>query len=50
MRNGGVLDQSTEPRYSIIRTHRTMNGQACAHTLDQSHRLFDYADGPVTGS
>jgi hypothetical protein len=20
--------------------HRTMNGQACAHTLDQSHRLF----------
>jgi hypothetical protein len=20
---------------------RAMNGQACAHTLDQSHRLFD---------
>ena len=23
------------------RAHRTMNGQACAHTLDQSHRLFE---------
>jgi len=21
-------------------THRTTRGQACAHTLDQSHRLF----------
>jgi hypothetical protein len=21
--------------------HHTMNGQACAHTLDQSHGLFE---------
>jgi len=28
-------------RRRMTRFLRTMNGQACAHTLDQSHSLFE---------
>jgi len=32
------------------RAQRTMYAQACAHTLDQSHRLFHEVDRSVAGS
>jgi hypothetical protein len=36
--------------HSTAESPRAPQGQPCAHTLDQSHRLFDDSDGVVAGS